>query len=115
MRGAIVPIAMLLTAATPALADPPDISARRLLAGWKDPDPSTSMLAEVIASAFASGLSWRGLLAGKEVYCPPPSFKGRQVMIVFEKFLEENPDMAERPYGDAMAASLGRAFPCQSQ
>ena len=113
MRGAIVVIAMLLTA--PACADPPDISARRLLAGWKDPDPSTSMLAEVIASAFASGLSWRGSLAGKEVYCPPPDFKGRQVMIVFEKFLEENPDMAERPYGDAMAASFGRAFPCQSQ
>jgi len=113
MRGAIVVIAMLLAA--PACADPPDISARRLLAGWKDPDPSTSMLAEVIASAFASGLSWRGSLAGKEVYCPPPDLKGRQVMIVFEKFLEENPDMAERPYGDAMAASLGRAFPCQSQ
>ena len=63
MRGAIVPIAMLLTAATPALADPPDISARRLLSGWRDQDASTRMLAEVIASAFAGGLSWRGSLA----------------------------------------------------
>ena len=114
MRGAIVLIAVLLAAAAPALADPSDISARRLLSGWKDQDPSTRMLAEVIASAFAGGLSWRGSLAGKEVYCPPPDFKGRQVMIAFEKFLEENPDMAERPYGDAMAASLSRAFPCQT-
>ena len=70
--------------------------------------------AEVIASAFAGGLSWRGSLAGKEVYGPPPDFKGRQVMIAFEKFLEENPDMAEKPYGDAMAASLSRAYPCQT-
>ena len=114
MRGAIVPIAMLLTAATPALADPPDISARRLLSGWKDQDASTRMLAEVIASAFAGGLSWRGSLAGKDVYCPPPGFKGQQVMIAFEKFLDENPDMGEKPYGDAMAASLSRAYPCQT-
>ncbi len=35
-------------------------------------------------------------------------------MIAFEKFLEENPDMAEKPYGDAMAASLSRAYPCQT-
>ena len=112
MRGAIVFIAMLLAA--PALADPSDISARRLLSGWKAEDASMRMLAEVSASAFAGGLSWRGSLAGKEVYCPPPDFKGRQVMIAFEKFLEENPDMAEKPYGAAMAASLSRAFPCQT-
>ncbi|HKN28988.1 MAG TPA: hypothetical protein VJY34_14310 [Roseiarcus sp.] len=31
-------------------------------------------------------------------------------MIAFEKFLGENPDLAEKPYGDAMAASLSRAF-----
>ncbi len=29
-----------------------------------------------------------------------------------EKFLADNPDMAEKQYGDAMAASLSRAFPC---
>jgi Rap1a immunity proteins len=113
MRGAIAFIAMLLAA--PALADPPDISARRLLSGWKDQDPNTRMLAEVIASAFAGGLSWRGSLAGKDVYCPPPGFKGQQVMIVFEKFLEENPDLGEKPYGDAMAAALSRGFPCQAE
>ena len=78
MRGAIVFIAMLL--AVPASADPPDISARRLLSGWKAEDQSMRMLAEVIASAFAGGLSWRGSLAGKDVYCPPPGFKGPGTM-----------------------------------
>jgi len=78
-------------------ADPPDISARRLLSGWKDQDPSTRMVAEVIASAFASGLSWSASLGGREVYCPPPGLKGKQVMSTFEQFLEDNPDMAEKP------------------
>ena len=73
------------------------------------------MLAEVIASAFASGLSWRGALAGKEVYCPPPGLKGQQIMGAFEKFLGDNPDMAEKQYGDAMAATLSRTFPCQAE
>ena len=73
------------------------------------------MLAEVIASAFSSGLSWRGSLAAKEVYCPPPGLKGQQVMSTFEQFLEDNPDMAEKRYGDVMAASLTHAFPCQTQ
>jgi hypothetical protein len=54
------------------------------------------------------------LLAGKEVFCPPPGLKGQRIMSAFEQFLEDNPDMAERPYGDAMAASLSRAFPCQA-
>jgi len=27
----------------------------------------------------------------------------------------QGPDMAEKPYGDAMAASLSLAFPCQAQ
>jgi len=75
----------------------------------------TRMLAEVIASAFASGLSWSGSLGGKEIYCPPPGLKGQQAMSAFEQFLNDNPDMAEKPYGDAMATSLGRAFPCQGQ
>ena len=113
MRGAILVVAMLL--APSAWADSPDISARRLLAEWNGQDPMTRMVAEVIASAFSSGLSWRGSVGGKEVYCPPPGLKGQQVMIAFERFLADNPDMAEMPYGDAMAASLSRAFPCQAQ
>ncbi len=113
MRGAIVLVAMLL--ATSVWADSPDISARRLLSSWKGQDPTMRMVAEVIASAFASGLSWSASLGGKEVYCPPPGLEGQQVMSTFEKFLEDNPDMAEKPYGDAMAASLSHAFPCQTQ
>jgi Ssp1 endopeptidase immunity protein Rap1a len=73
------------------------------------------MVAEVIASAFASGLSWKGTLGGKEVYCPPQGLKGGQVMTTLDQFLVSNPDMAEKTYGDAMAASLSRAFPCQAQ
>ena len=34
-------------------------------------------------------------------------------MIGFEKFLEDNPDMAEKPYGDAMAALLSCHFPAK--
>ena len=110
--GGFVLVAMLLAGA--ASAQSPDISARRLLSSWKGEDPSMRLVAEVIASAFSSGLSWRGSLAGKEVYCPPPGLKGHEIMVAFERFLEDNPDMAERPYGDAMAATLSRAFACQT-
>ncbi len=71
------------------------------------------MLAEVIASAFASGFSWGGEAAGKRVYCAPPDLKGREIMSAFEGFLRDNPKMAGEPYGAAMAATLRRAFPCQ--
>jgi Rap1a immunity proteins len=101
--------------ASGARADGPDISAQRLLDSWKGEDPGMRMVAEVIASAFASGLSWRSTLAGKEVYCPPQGFKGGQVMAALDQFLVSNPDMAEKSYGDAMAVSLTRAFPCQVQ
>jgi hypothetical protein len=43
--------------ASAAQADDPDISARRLLSAWKGEDSNMRMVAEVIASAFASGLS----------------------------------------------------------
>ena len=99
--------------ALPVWADFPDISARRLLSGWKDQDASMRMLAEVIASAFASGVSWSTSLGGKEVYRPLPGLKGPQVMSAFERFLEDNPDMVDKPYGDAIAASLSRTFPCK--
>ena len=98
-----------------AQADGPDTSAQGLLSAWKGEDPGMRMVAEVIASAFASGLSWKGTLGGKEVYCPPQGLKGGQAMTALDQFLVSNPDMAEKPYGDAMAASLSRAFPCQAQ
>jgi hypothetical protein len=113
MRAAIVFGALLLAGS--AYAQSPDISAQRLLSSWRDQDPMVSKFAEVTAAAFSGGLSWRGSLAGKEVYCPPPGLRGYEIMSLLERFLGDNPDMAGRPYGDAMAASLSRAFPCRSQ
>jgi Rap1a immunity proteins len=113
-RAAVVAFAAALITSA-AQADGPNTSAQGLLSAWKGEDANMRMVAEVIASAFASGLSWKGTLAGKEVYCPPQGFKGGQVMAALDQFLVSNPDMAEKSYGDAMAASLSRAFPCQPQ
>ena len=66
--------------ASAAQADGSNTSAQGLLSAWKSGDPNMRMVAEVIASAFASGLLWRGTLAGKDVYCPPEGFKGGQVV-----------------------------------
>jgi Rap1a immunity proteins len=73
------------------------------------------MLAEVIASAFASGFSWGGDANGKHVYCAEPGVKGREIMSAFENFLKDHPQMAGEPCGAAMAATLSRAFPCRGQ
>jgi hypothetical protein len=51
----------------------------------------------------------------KDVYCPPQGLKGGQVMAALDQFLASNPNFAEKTYGDAMAISLSRAFPCQAQ
>jgi hypothetical protein len=101
--------------ASSAGADGPDISAQRLLESWKDEDPSMRMVAEVIASAFASGFSWGGGAAGKRAYCASPDLKGRQIMGALQEFLRDNPNMADRPYGAAMAETLTKAFPCGAQ
>jgi hypothetical protein len=95
-------------------AAPQDATARALLAAWKDQDPSATLAAELIAGAFAGGLSWGGKLDGKKVFCPPDGLTGRQIRSAFERLLGDNPDMAEQPYGDTMAASLSRAFPCEA-
>src|ERR1700722_8284432 len=89
-----VSAAMLIASA--AHADGPDTSAQGLLSAWKGEDPNMRMVAEVIASAFASGLSWKGTLGGKDVYCPPQGLNGGQVMTALEQFLESNPNMAEK-------------------
>ena len=73
------------------------------------------MLAEVIASAFASGFSWGADVAGKHAYCAAPDVKGREIMIAFEDFVKGHTQMAGEPYGAAMAATLSRAFPCAGQ
>jgi hypothetical protein len=99
---------------TPGRAESPDISAQRLLSSWQDGDPGIKMLAEAIASAFASGMSWAGTIGGHPVYCPPENapLTGRQVMGVLERFVADNPESADKTYGFALSASLGRAFPC---
>jgi len=43
------------------------------------------------------------------------SFKGRQIMGAFEASVGDHPALAERPYGEAMAATLRTAFPCDAQ
>jgi hypothetical protein len=101
--------------ASGAQADGPDISAQRLLDSWKGEDPGMRMVAEVIASAFASGLSWKGTLGRKDVYCPPSGLKGGQIMTALEQFVVSHQDLADKSYGEAMALSLGQAYPCQSQ
>jgi hypothetical protein len=50
----------------------------RWLDDWKAGDPGMTGLAEVIASAFASGMVWGGKLGGKDVYCPPSGLDGGQ-------------------------------------
>jgi len=65
---------------------------------------------EVIASAFASGLA----AAGREVFCPPSDLGGKQIMSALERFVDHNPDVADEPYGVAMAASLRDTFPCRN-
>ena len=94
-----------------ARADGPDISAQRLLESWKGDDPGMKMVAEVIASAFASGYSW----GGRHAYCASPDIKGTQIMSAFEGFLRDNPTLADQPYGAAMAGTLIKAFPCVAQ
>jgi hypothetical protein len=73
------------------------------------------MLAEIIVSAFASGFSWGGDASGRHTYCAPPDLKGPKIMVAFEAFLVDHPQMAGQPYGAAMAATLSRAFPCAGQ
>jgi hypothetical protein len=73
------------------------------------------MVAEVIASAFASRFSWGGDAAGKRVYCASHDIKGGQIMSAFEEFLRDNPKMADGPYGAAMAGTLSKSFPCGAQ
>jgi hypothetical protein len=106
-------LAMLVT--TAAHADGPDISARRLLDSWHDEDPGMRMVAEVIASAFASGFSWGGDATGKRTYCAPPDLKGRQIMSAFEELVRDNPALGDRPYGESMAGTLIKSFPCNAR
>jgi hypothetical protein len=107
---------LVLTLGTSAsYADGPDISAQRLLESWQGEDPGMRMVAEVIASAFASGFAWGADAVGKRAYCASPELKGRQIMTAFEEFLRDNPKMTDQPYGVTMAGTLSKAFPCSPQ
>jgi hypothetical protein len=71
-------------------------------------------VAEVIASAFASGMSWAGTIEGHPLYCPPPigTFTGSQAMSILENFIADHPETADKTYGLALSAGLRQAFPC---
>jgi hypothetical protein len=97
-----------------AWAGPADTTARALIADRKDADSGMAAVAEVIASAFASGLTAAGRLGGREVFCPPSDLGGKQIMTALERFVHDNLDVADEPYGVAMAASLRNTFPCRS-
>ena len=111
-----VATAVLLAAlwTSDARAGPADTTARALIAAWKDADPGMAKVAEVIASAFAGGMSWAGTIEDRPVYCPPPTapLTGGQIMGILERFVADNPTSAEKTYGFALSASLSRAFPC---
>ena len=92
--------------ASAALANGADISAQRLLQNWKGEDSGMRMVAEVIASAFASGFSWGGADAGKRAYCSSPNLKGGQIISAFEVLLRDHPKMNSEPYCAAMAETL---------
>jgi hypothetical protein len=70
-------------------------------------------LAEVLASAFASGMTWAADAAGHPVYCPPPGapLAGDRLMEILERFIELNPDTGDNTYGLALSASLRQGFP----
>ena len=108
--------AVLLAAvcASGARAGPGDATARALVADWKNGDREMAAIAEVIASAFASGMSWAGTIEGHPLYCPPPTaaFTGNQAMRILENFLADHPETADKTYGLALSASLREAFPC---
>lgn len=97
-----------------ARAGPTDTTARALVADWKDADRGMAAIAEVIATAFASGMSWAGSTEGHPVYCPPTAvaLTGKQVMSILESFVADNPGVAGKQYAFALSARVRRAFPC---
>ena len=97
-----------------ARAGPVDTTARARVTDWKAGDREMTAVAEVIASAFASGMSWAGTIEGHPIYCPPPigAFTGNQAMNILESFIADHPETADKTYSLALSASLRQAFPC---
>ena len=73
-----------------------------------------SMIAEVIASAFATGLI-HGRLAERKAGLLSAARRKRaeRPWAGFERFLADHPEKADRPYGEALAASLAQEYPCK--
>src|SRR5208337_4370582 len=96
-----------------ARAGPADTTARALVADCENGDREMAAVAEVIASAFASGMSWAGTIEGHPLYCPPPTVAstGNKVMRVLESFIADHPETADKIYGFALSASLRPAVP----
>jgi hypothetical protein len=112
MHRVVAIVCAVVLYASVTCAGPENATARALVAEWKNGDPGMTLVAEVIASAFASGLAAAGRLGGREIICPPSDLGGKQIMTALERFVDKNPNLADQPYGVAMAASLSRAFPC---
>jgi hypothetical protein len=71
------------------------------------------LAAELIAGAFASGISWGGKLGGKEVF-RPPGLTGRRIMGAFVQFIADAQDMADKPCGVALAPPNAEGGYCPS-
>ena len=117
LSGLTLLAAAVLLAAVSSLgarAGPADTTARALVAERRSGDREMAAVAEVIASAFASGMSWAGTIEGHPIYCPPPigAFTGNQAMNILESFIADHPETADKTYSLALSASLRQAFPC---
>ncbi len=90
-------VVAIIIAAAPfapgAWAGPQDATARALVTDWKDQDPGMTAVAEVIASAFASGLAAAGRVGGKEIICPLSDLGGKTIMSALDRFIGEDPDL----------------------
>src|SRR5208283_1543915 len=82
-----------------------------LVADWENGDREMAAVAEVIASAFASGMSWAGTIEGHPLSPPTVAFTGNKVMRILESFIADHPETADKIYGFALSASLRPAVP----
>jgi hypothetical protein len=67
MRQVVVIVSAAVLYASAAWAGAENATARALVAEWNGGNPGMALVAEVIASAFASGLAAAGRLGGREV------------------------------------------------
>ncbi len=113
MMAAVVLLATVWTSG--ALAGLADTTARALVADWKDGDREMAAIAEVIASAFASGMSWAGTIEGHPLYCPPPigAFSDTQAMNILGASLPIIPRPPTKPTALRSPPACGRRSPAR--